>query len=69
MEKFFGGRERIVAATVGAVVSKPTDTKTTSRSGSLLAISTALWTPCTTRMSPPLDSSDPFDPGTRKRSP
>ena len=56
------------AATVGAVVSKPTEIKTTSLSV-FCAISTALWTPCTIRTSPPQDSKDPFDPGTRKRSP
>ena len=33
------------------------------------AISAALWTPCTTRTSPPQDSREPFVPGTRRRSP
>ena len=46
MEKFLGGWERMDAATVGAVVSKPTEIKTTSLSV-FCAISTALWTPCT----------------------
>src|SRR5208337_2936120 len=68
MEKFSGGCVRILAATVGAVVSKPTDMKTTSLSV-FSAISTALCTPCTTRISPPQDSSEPFEPGTRSRSP
>ena len=52
----------MVAATVGAVVSNPTEMKTTSFSV-FWAISTALWTPWTTRMSPPQDSRDPFEPG------
>ncbi len=56
------------AAAVGAVVSKPTEIKTTSLLV-FVAISTALWIPCTIRTSPPQDSKDPFEPGTRSRSP
>ncbi len=41
MEKFLGGDVRSIAATVGAVVSNPTETKTTSLSV-FFAISTAL---------------------------
>ncbi|KAF5064360.1 hypothetical protein DSECCO2_284900 [anaerobic digester metagenome] len=58
----------MAAATVGAVVSKPTEMKTTSFSV-FSAISTALCTPWTTLTSPPHDSSEPCVPGTRSRSP